>query len=277
MLDQEHKDLDSVIYSDQDNSERCYLLGQEICFIPNKNILYNIKNRKNITIFSPASKILDFLIIKRGSTVSQRELIQVGWGDKSELVSMNTYYQCMLKLRRAFIEIGHNDEIVKTVTRKGVQLVSDVVINYDYDIDSLIASDTPDNDETEESTHTSKTRPLYSFRLVAFSLAIIFVLLALFSIFFHMSSSTEKPKENYFSLYKLHETTKNNCKIFTNINNSKQNISSIYTSGINCSAYPYVYITEHHSRPRTSIFYCSDNVTKNGVCFSRFYTDGISQ
>jgi DNA-binding winged helix-turn-helix (wHTH) protein len=89
-------------------------------------------NAKEIKLHLPASCCLEKLLRHQGEIVSQEELILCGWGSKRNAgVSHNTYYQCILHLRKSLAALGFSD-VIDTVPRHGLRFNNSVKVAYLY-------------------------------------------------------------------------------------------------------------------------------------------------
>lgn len=132
-------------------SSKKMLLEQCIIFDPSRRELINNKDKCVVKLQNPANNCLQLLVEKFGYTVSQEELICYGWGKQRQIsVSSNTYYQCILHLRKALNEIGLKDAII-TVPRHGLTLRNDISVSYIEEAKKNESDVNPDSGEQEIS------------------------------------------------------------------------------------------------------------------------------
>ncbi|WP_072052747.1 winged helix-turn-helix domain-containing protein [Pantoea anthophila] len=123
-----------------------FIINGHIKFVPSRRIIEDMKTGTKIKLYVPASLCLDKLIKNQGRVVSQHELIQCGWGEKREsTVSSNTFYQCILHLRKNFSQMGLCD-VIETVPRHGI------IFNESFNV-SMTQSEPPQpgSNQTEEA------------------------------------------------------------------------------------------------------------------------------
>ncbi|PYZ77560.1 hypothetical protein DNK65_04430 [Citrobacter koseri] len=82
--------------------------------------------QKTVTLQSPASLILLYLIQHNNTVVSQNQLITAGWGEKNHVTSANTFYQTILILRNALSDIGLPRDLIKTIARRGMMISANI-------------------------------------------------------------------------------------------------------------------------------------------------------
>ncbi|ETT01494.1 transcriptional regulatory protein, C-terminal domain protein [Providencia alcalifaciens PAL-3] len=109
-----------------------YIINDKFEFdYTNKKITYILNGDKR-KVLTPAANILLFLIKNKvdgdNEVISQDELFSAGWGEKKKFVTINTFYQNILLLRKAFSELEHNFEIIKNIPKRGYRLVDDIHI-----------------------------------------------------------------------------------------------------------------------------------------------------
>ncbi|WP_262802888.1 winged helix-turn-helix domain-containing protein, partial [Enterobacter quasiroggenkampii] len=63
-----------------------------------------------------------YLITHPGEIISQNQLMVVGWGERNDVTTPNTFYQAILTLRNALAEVGLPRDTVKTISRRGLML-----------------------------------------------------------------------------------------------------------------------------------------------------------
>lgn len=112
-----------------------FIINGRVKFIPFRRIIEDMNTGTKIKLHVPASLCLDRLLNNQGRLVSQDELILYAWGLKREsTVSSNTFYQCILHLRRKLAQLELCD-VIETVPRHGIIFNNSVSV--------LITQDTP--------------------------------------------------------------------------------------------------------------------------------------
>lgn len=105
---------------------RCYTINNLVDFHPGNRALSNSAMQKTVTLQSPASLILLYLIQHNNTVVSQNQLITAGWGEKNHVTSANTFYQTILILRNALSDIGLPRDLIKTIARRGMMISANI-------------------------------------------------------------------------------------------------------------------------------------------------------
>ncbi|VDR30098.1 Transcriptional regulatory protein, C terminal [Raoultella terrigena] len=139
---------------DRSDDIQSFIIGERAAFVPSRRVIVDRLNAKEIKLHLPASCCLEKLLRHQGEIVSQEELILCGWGSKRNAgVSHNTYYQCILHLRKSLAIIGFSD-VIDTVPRHGLRFNNSVKVAYLYpdedielQIDNSVKID-PDGKET---------------------------------------------------------------------------------------------------------------------------------
>lgn len=117
---------------DRSDDIQSFIIGERAAFVPSRRVIVDRLNAKEIKLHLPASCCLEKLLRHQGEIVSQEELILCGWGSKRNAgVSHNTYYQCILHLRKSLAIIGFSD-VIDTVPRHGLRFNNSVKVAYLY-------------------------------------------------------------------------------------------------------------------------------------------------
>lgn len=113
---------------DRSDDIQSFIIGERVAFVPSRRVIVDRLNAKEIKLHLPASCCLEKLLRHQGEIVSQEELILCGWGSKRNAgVSHNTYYQCILHLRKSLAIIGFSD-VIDTVPRHGLRFNNSVKV-----------------------------------------------------------------------------------------------------------------------------------------------------
>ena len=78
-----------------------YLINQLVEFNPDNKSLVNRQTGRAIQLQIPASLCFLYLITHASDIVSQNTLLKVGWGERNNVTTTNTFYQAILTLRNA--------------------------------------------------------------------------------------------------------------------------------------------------------------------------------
>lgn len=99
-----------------------YLINQLVEFNPDNKSLVNRQTGRAIQLQIPASLCFLYLITHASDIVSQSTLLKVGWGERNNVTTTNTFYQAILTLRNALADVGLPRDTVKTISRRGLRL-----------------------------------------------------------------------------------------------------------------------------------------------------------
>jgi DNA-binding winged helix-turn-helix (wHTH) protein len=112
----------------QKRAKNNYIIKDCILFVPSRRELVNTSTQQLIKLQVPASQCLELLLAESGKVVSKNALIIQGWGEaRRSLVSINSYYQCILHLRKSLAAMTLPDLII-TIPKKGLKINDDVSI-----------------------------------------------------------------------------------------------------------------------------------------------------
>lgn len=105
-----------------------YLINQLVEFNPDSKSLVNRQTGRAIQLQLPASLCFLYLITHASDIISQNTLLKVGWGDRNNVTTTNTFYQTILTLRNALEEVGLPRDTVKTISRRGLTLAENTQV-----------------------------------------------------------------------------------------------------------------------------------------------------
>lgn len=125
---------------------RVIILNNLIRFEPEKKNLSS--QDAHVHISAPASYCFQLLIEKQGELVTHEELYQYAWRQFGMEATANTLYQNISVIRRGLDKCGLNEDIIRTMPRRGFIFSSAVVIQY---------ARAQDYTDTEEINTTERT------------------------------------------------------------------------------------------------------------------------
>ena len=263
-----------------------YLIENEVLFFPENATLRHIEKEEEITLFSTASRCLEFLIERHGSTLSQKELMDFGWLGQGHNVTQNTLYQNISNIRKAFSALLPERQIIVTIKRIGLVIPNEIsviasknVVTEDNAI--LVAEETGSVIPKEIVSPTMITEPAslqhigttYSlFSKTFIGLFIFSVITLVSSIYLHYTKIQQKnvfPFRNYV-IYKKFD---NGCTVLINPDAGKVDPTNRYLNSLSdCKGYKEVYVTLWEQRIATSAMYCSPADNGEGYsCISEYF------
>lgn len=100
-----------------------YTINGIVEFTPQRSVLILIADEtKAVSLNMPASRCLLLLIQQDGKNVARETFFEEVWIKHGAQVTSNGFYQNISLLRRAFKELGVEEDIIITVPRVGVRL-----------------------------------------------------------------------------------------------------------------------------------------------------------
>ncbi|MEW2740622.1 winged helix-turn-helix domain-containing protein [Providencia sp. PROV130] len=281
-----------------------YIINEKFEFdYINKEVTYSASGEKR-KVLTPAANILRFLIKNKfendNAIVSQDELFTAGWGEKKKFVTINTFYQNILLLRKAFSELEADFEIIKNIPKIGYKLSDSISIvdfsKKDKDKDNL-------NNINIEKIHIPKAKEVIdrknlkipkSHSLVYppknksfFNLSrneikkiiITIALMALITVFISNYVNDQRNSSSLTSYEKCGEI--DNKIIFCNkqkdLNSSLLKFIAEEIIADTFNDYKYMYIMRKNFSDKLSIIYCARELgsfsLKQNECISYYVTD----
>lgn len=229
-----------------------YVLNAVFEFDPIKLTLLNKESNEYVRIHSTSAKCLLLLIEKHKVIVSQKELLQAGWGDKAHTVTYNTLYQCILNLRKSFIKLGCKKTIIITIPRKGLMIAEDIIIEWAEGDGANI------NPPSHLPSDENNTPSLESFsKRTHLALIIIFVSLIGAGIVFYILNT-----QSSYDFKKLYVKVTNNgsqCNYFINrIDGSAEDLMQKITQYEKlCNKNEWIFITKFNEMKSKSALICN--------------------
>lgn len=233
-----------------------YIINNLVDFYPADRCLTNRITGKSVTLQSPASFILLYLLTHDGVVIAQRTLMTAGWGDKSSVTSSNTFYQTVLTLRNALTEVGLPRDLIKTVARRGMMISADI------HCPENISSGT----ETKLAVSTEKSMPALAKGDFSRGMWMRGALLLLMLIGTGTSVGMFFPTtESLFSSYTIVDAASvSSCTILLK---GKEALNTRYNEFLRkhpnlCQNHNYVYLSGMHSAKNISAVACQMDIKK---------------
>ncbi len=160
----------------------------------NNTIYYNAEEgtlcrldnpEKILKLYYSANMCLQVLVEAYPAPVLQRFFLENVWEKNGQSATANTFYQCISTIRKAFLNLSFNEDVIITIPRKGVCLSTNISINV-----------LPTNIVTEQNLFSTNVRNDY-LKKTLLTLTMISIIVALYA-------NTSRPeKENKLSnIYK---------------------------------------------------------------------------
>ncbi|TDN52861.1 DNA-binding winged helix-turn-helix (wHTH) protein [Buttiauxella sp. JUb87] len=139
-----------------------YIIDGMVVFDPEDKSIYNLLTHKKKKMHATCTRCLILMLENPSRVISQSEFLLFAWPDTHNDVSYNTFYQCILNLRRSFSEIKYEPKLIITVPRKGLCLSSSIdIVKTDTQTQATDSSTQPKNhiqvEQNKEPLNTIST------------------------------------------------------------------------------------------------------------------------
>ncbi|XQS16176.1 transcriptional regulator [Citrobacter telavivensis] len=239
-----------------------YTINNLVDFHPGDRTLTNKNTQKTVILQNPASFILLYLLTNCGVVIPQTQLVEVGWGDKNTITSVNTLYQTVLTLRNALTEVGLPRDLIKTVARRGMMMTAEIQRTEMESVDNAGESVTG-----EEPTSPALTAPPRKMRPSGETLMVGAVLLSVLLIGVGLSFGLLYPTaESLFSSYAIVDTTSfSSCTLLLKGNST---LNTRYATFLTrhpdiCQSHKYVYLSGMNSAKNIAAVACQLDIREN--------------
>ena len=253
-----------------DNVKLSYLIDKFIIFNPERCSLTNRLSLKEIQLKSTASLCFLLLLKNHNKIITQNELLEFAWGHSHREATFNAYYQIILSLRKALLDIGLEKQIITTIVRKGLIIRDDIPVEHITESQEPLLTGTPPDYDIQQHREYA-TVPCQALFLSEKIILIITLAVSIFLLFRYIDSKDD----NFFSGYiPLHPHTQG-CQYF--INGDALNVSRhdaiIRSHPEICQKGHSIYITAYPEIMSASVLMCQKPVTGNvkNICTSIFF------
>lgn len=105
-----------------------FLINGLVLFEPDKRQLCPLAGypERIVTLHSPVSDCLLYLLEHNGEVLTQRSLLTAVWEKQGAIVSTNSLYQTIASLRKTLKMAGLADNVVKTIPKQGYKSVAHI-------------------------------------------------------------------------------------------------------------------------------------------------------
>lgn len=259
--------------------EKIFTINGRISFVPQSGSLILIDDdTKNVSLNIPASRCLYLLIQQYGKTVARETFFQEVWIKHGSQVTSNGFYQNISLLRRAFKELGAEENIIVTVPRVGVRLDAALSVT---EIQSTEAEN-PSVAEVEDSAVAqSKPEEVAAARLpekkrLKPQRSLIWAIAALLSFlvigFVAWQTGFDSQLQSYLP---INVKTSQQCHFFANndVVDHVRHVGFINRSKFECEKYSWVYLTLYPGQTRVSVISCRQEISqwRDNQCLTWYY------
>ncbi|AFJ48493.1 winged helix-turn-helix domain-containing protein [Shimwellia blattae] len=227
----------------------------------------NESAQDSVVLHTPTAQCLILLIEYHGKILSQEYILEKVWINKGVVVSSGAVYQNISLLRRAFVQLGIDSNIVATIPRRGVMLPAGVTVS-PWGKTCISSDYFPPREDTKNSIPAAGIS-FFTLPYVAISAAL--GLLAILGILFSVMHF--RNKENYMDGYQPVKNNNPRCHIYMNKAFPGHMMNKILAGKVlSCDELPYHYITAFHGINRYSVISCEQDIRQpDPDCLSRFY------
>lgn len=284
---------------------RKIILNSFLTFEPDKK---RITGRGNPVIISAsASLCLELLIENVGQLVTHQHFYDYVWRRFGTEPASTTLYQNISALRRAIYKAGLQEDIIRTMPRKGFLLSPQTTVEKESLSVSPVSKSAqalsaggnkiPEHGSSDErmttvqsEQETDHVKKIFSYSSLAehrilkaflgskklMAVTILFILVVSLWSFFYIRAGL-----NYNDSFFIYSTDYKGCTVFNNADGwlRKEEVKKkIDDLKINCSATPYVYLTAFKKADSLSYFNCEHpldgRVSAN--CRSHYYVKNLN-
>lgn len=243
---------------------KIFLLNGTVVFCPERNVLYAKSDEtKRQTLSNPATRCLLLLIQQQGQVIERDYFFEHVWFINGAQVTNNTFYQNISLLRRAFKELGLNEELIVTVPKVGIRLEPQL------DVLEQEAEESPGEQPVDSSYSSAKVLPKAP-RNPAFWWVLAGVVSCIFASFVTWQTQFDARLGHYVPL-----SVGEGCHWYANQDVLKfvKHQQFIRTSTLDCQSYPWIYLTLYPNFPRISALTCRQQYShwRDNDCVTHYY------
>lgn len=244
-----------------------FLLNSTVVFWPERNVLYAKSDEtKRITLSNPATRCLLLLIQQQGQVIERDYFFEHVWYINGAQVTNNTFYQNISLLRRAFKELGLNEELIVTVPKVGIRLEPQLEV-----LEQKIEEPLSDLSVTPSVTPVNTVTKSLRMRSLCWILA--GVVCCVIAAIVTWEAQFDPKLSRYVSL-----GVGEGCHWYVNQDVLKfdQHQQFIKTNTLDCQSYPWVYLTLYPNFPRISALTCRKQFSRwqDNDCVTHYSSSG---
>lgn len=254
------------------NSPAIFRIAGIVDFYPQERILRNIITLKESQLYIPPARCLNKLIEEQGNIIGQEALIQAGWPESGERVTLNTLYQAISHLRKQLTLSFGDQDIITTVKRTGLFISTEVEIvrlnaSGKAQPPLSIAKHNMDEDrlKTDSPLRSGNNKRLYFFLML--------VILICSGLFYFFSQKMQIP-DFYGNFHYSGVKNTAGCMIYYNNDESNppDKNSRYFAQTFDCHGFTHAYITQWPLNKRSSAMLCNRRGDKSLTCKTYYYS-----
>jgi DNA-binding winged helix-turn-helix (wHTH) protein len=261
------------------------ILNHHVIYDKNSGSLMDIgKKYDEIILTTPANNCLQILLKNKPEITTQKELFEEVWEKYGIPINPNTLYQNIAMIRRAFRQLGIEEDVIVTIPRRGM-LVADTVEITEYEecVDNRVDNEaqmanlrlpTPILDDGLGDVCSHNTPFHYNLKkisLVFTSVMLLFIIIAASTDFAYGKYLKTQSRFYHYSYWGDY----NQCQLYVDDyfkNKVKNNGGNLpINADLHCDNKERVYISLYTGLPRESLVFCDgDALDKGSNCRSRY-------
>lgn len=251
-----------------------FLLGETILFVPGRNLLIAADDEQptQVALSNTASQCLLLLLQHHGQVVEREYFFQQVWLNNGSQVTNNNFYQNISLLRRAFKELGLNDDLIITVPKVGIRLSQELQVeSHDGVVAGAEAEAPPVEHAALPAFPTPKKRV---HRVWPFFMGVL--LIGLLGGFFIWHSEFRPAMQHFVPLSDSGE-----CHFYGNpdVMDHDRHQQFIRQNPLDCQHSPWVYLTLYPNvQQRISALRCRQpySAWRDNQCIMSYYLEDLS-
>ncbi|HEY1844329.1 MAG TPA: hypothetical protein VGH05_05655 [Buttiauxella sp.] len=243
-----------------------YVINDDLVFYPHKRIIHCISTKKKTVLHTSGSLCLKLIVDKKGHTVTQAEIMDIGWGNR--VVTQASYYQCLVNLRKQILDTGFTENVVVTVPREGIRLNDELKVKIVSPAPSpeLVPTDESELKPPPEWQPERQMPVVYKHSLsmkyrkypLQITLLCMTAIISMFAIYIYKNSNSFQADKYAFSAYpgieKCYQFSKQTARSLR-----AQSAEILKNYGYTCKPDKKYLIHKLVSSPQLSFFICHDD------------------
>ena len=252
------------------------ILNHRIVYDKSSGTLKDIENRYDeIILTTPANNCLLVLLSNKPEITTQKELFEEVWEKHGIPINANTLYQNISMIRKAFRQLGIEDNIIVTVPRRGMLVAESVVITgYDEhqdkvnNHDALLLNSTLSDLVSDKSNNFDNNSVHFKIKktgAILFCFTLFFALVAVSSNCLYQEYRKTKSRFYNYSYWRDY----NQCQLYVDDyfrTRFKEHGEQIpFNAKFKCDNKERVYVSLYSGLPRESFFICDGDILSEGT------------
>lgn len=259
--------------------EKIYTINGRIDFFPQRGVLICIADEtKTVSLNMPASRCLSLLIQHDSKIVARETFFEEVWIKHGAQVTSNGFYQNISLLRRAFKELGVEEDIIITLPRVGVRLDATLTVTESQPREEENAPVAPEPQApVDEPAHKEAAAASLPEKKRLWSrCSLLWGLAALLSCLVGGFAVWQTEFDSYLQSYSpIIANFSQQCHFFANkdVVEHVRHASFINRNTFDCEKYSWVYLTLYPGEARVSVISCRQPFSqwRDNQCLSKYY------